>query len=200
MNPQPIFRSLNPLSRAPRLSLTGKQQCLPNPIREVAWFACRTRARAEKQVDRLLERAGVETYLPLIERERQWADRKKRVLFPLLPGYIFARFPLERHSRVVKTPGLVMVLSEKGHPKPVREAELDAVRRFVRGIQETGEVPEPEPWWDPGIPMRVKTGPFQGMEGYLLENRGRRRVTVRLSALKLAFSVELDSGDLERAR
>ena len=37
---------------------------------EAHWYACRTRARAEKQVDRLLEGAGVESYLPLVELER----------------------------------------------------------------------------------------------------------------------------------
>lgn len=34
------------------------------------WYACRTRTRSEKVAHRVLEAAGVECYLPLVERER----------------------------------------------------------------------------------------------------------------------------------
>jgi transcription antitermination factor NusG len=145
-----------------------------------------------------LERVGVESYLPLVELERKWADRTKRVGFPLFPGYTFARFPRENLLQVVRTPGLVVVVSENGHPAPIRDEEMDSVRRFVLGQQETGEAPLPEPWGEPGTPIRVREGPFKGMRGYLMESRGRRRVAVKLDALKLAFSVELDLRDLEK--
>lgn len=165
---------------------------------ETHWYACRTRARAEKQVDRLLERVGVESYLPLVELERKWADRTKRVKFPLFSGYTFARFPLGRLLEVVRTPGLVMVVSENGAPAPIREVEMESVRRFVMGVEGTGEAPVPEDWWEPGTPILVRQGPFRGMRGCLLESRGRRRVAVKLDALKMAFSVEMGLEDLER--
>lgn len=41
------------------------------------WFAFRTRARAEKKVDRYLEGAGLERFLPLLEEEREWSDRSR---------------------------------------------------------------------------------------------------------------------------
>ena len=78
---------------------------------ESHWYACRTRARAEKQVSRLLEGAGVENYLPLVELERKWADRTKRVGFPLFSGYTFARFPLKDLVEVVMTPGCLLYTS-----------------------------------------------------------------------------------------
>ena len=163
---------------------------------EPHWYACRTRARAEKQVDRLLDRAGLETYLPLVERERQWADRKKRVAFPLFPGYTFARFCLGVYGDVVRTVGLVAVLGGRTGPIPVREEELEAVRRFAGGIEATGQLPEALDWLEPGTPVQVIEGPFRGMRGFLVEVRGRTRVAVRLSALRMAMSVELDRSSL----
>jgi len=165
---------------------------------ESNWYACRTRARAEKQVGRLLERAGVEHYLPLVELERKWADRTKRVGFPLFSGYTFARFPLKQLIDVVRTPGLVTIVSENGYPAPIRDAEMESVRRFISGVDGTGETPAPEDWWEPGTPIVVRTGPFRGMRGFLLESRGRRRVAVKLDALKMAFSVEFGIEELER--
>lgn len=164
----------------------------PEPL----WYACRTRARAEKHVDALLGRAGLETFLPLIERERSWSDRTKRVQFPLFPGYTFARFDLGQVAEVVRTRGLVEVVGRPS-PVPVRDEELEAVRRCVEGVRESDQEPELVDLLEPGTPVRVVDGPFRGMRGSLVEVRGRRRVVVQLSAIRMAAGVEVERGMLE---
>ncbi|MBI2159322.1 MAG: hypothetical protein HYU25_02840, partial [Candidatus Rokubacteria bacterium] len=58
------------------------------------WYVLRTRSRHEKVVrDQLVER-NIEAFLPLYERWSRWKDRRKKIAFPLFPGYCFARFPL----------------------------------------------------------------------------------------------------------
>ncbi len=98
---------------------------------------------------------------------------------------------------MVRTPGLVAVVSENGYPAPIRDAEMESVRRFISGMEGTGEAPAPEDWWEPGTLIVVRDGPFRGLRGYLLESRGRRRVAVKLDALKMAFSVEIGVEELE---
>src|SRR5437867_5458184 len=95
------------------------------------WYACRTRPRAEKQTERLLRLRGVESYLPLLEQVRQWTDRQKRVAFPLLPGYVFARFRLAMIHEVLKTAGVVTIIRNDGHLAPVRSEELESIRVLV---------------------------------------------------------------------
>lgn len=183
---------------------TSKQwsAIITSPARELFlephWYACRTRARAEKQVNARLERSGFETYLPLVEKIRQWADRRKRVALPLLPGYTFARFTLADTLQIVQTPGLVNVLSGsgRGHPTPVRDEELEAVRILVDGIGQTGEEPQVTDWIENGTPVQVLEGPFRGMQGVLLEVCGRSRVSVQLTGVQLGVSVEIDSASL----
>jgi len=121
---------------------------------EPRWYACHTRALAEGHVRRLLERAGFEAYLPLVEREREWADRTKRVEFPLFPGYTFARFALPRFADVVRTPGLMDVVGGGAGPTPVRDEELDAVRRLALGAGSGGGAPELVDWWTGGSRAR----------------------------------------------
>ena len=70
------------------------------------------------------------------------------------------------------------------------------MRRFAAGIEETGQVPEPVDYLEPGTPIEVKEGPLRGMRGVLLEGRGSARVAVRLSAIRLAVSVVLDRSSL----
>jgi len=61
---------------------------------DLHWYACRTRARAEKQVDPLPQRAGLESHLPPVELEWKRADRIKRVAFPIFPGLYLCSFPV----------------------------------------------------------------------------------------------------------
>ena len=97
-------------------------QTIPGALFEkMCWYACRTKSRAEKKVQHQLTRAGFEAYLPVKEEERQWADRKKTVAFPLFPGYLFARFRLTELHEVLGLSGVVSVLRPNGYPTPVRD-------------------------------------------------------------------------------
>ncbi|MDA0330146.1 MAG: hypothetical protein O2958_14215 [Gemmatimonadetes bacterium] len=108
----------------------------------------------------------------------------------------FARFGLGEMPRVVRTPGLFQVVSERGAPVPVREEELAAVRCLAQGVAVTGELPEPVDWLAPGTSVEVVEGPFRGLRGFLVEVRSRTRLAVRLEAIRMALSVELDRGSL----
>lgn len=158
------------------------------------WYVCRTRARAEKRVDRLLSSRGIESYVPVVEQVRQWSDRTKRIGFPLFPGYVFARFRLALIHELLGTPGIVTVVQVNGHPTPLRDEELESVRVLVCGLNRTGELPKPVQYVEVGEEVIVTRGPFVGVRGVLAEVRGRTRVVVRLSVLRQAVSIELPRG------
>ena len=162
----------------------------PNPL-SAGWYACRTRARAEKQVDRLLRLRGIEPYLPLVDQVRQWTDRRKRVAFPLFPGYVFAYFGAGVFHQVLRTPGVVTVVGAAGTPVPVRADELASIRLLVDWVNAGNPLPDPTEFVEMGQEVVVADGPFRGMRGVLTEERGRTRVIVRLSALRRALSIEL---------
>ena len=155
------------------------------------WYACRTRARAEKKVDRLLAATGVTSYLPLIERLRTWSDRSKRVSFPLFPGYVFARSTLASLPEIVRTPSLIEIVRVNGAPTPIRESEIESIRSLVEGSAAIGEEPAAHDYLVQGQEVQVIQGPFQGMQGILTEVRGRTRIVVRLAAIRQAVSVEM---------
>ncbi len=168
--------------------------------RDPHWFACRTRHRSERKVSELLTGGGIETYLPLVERERRWSDRKTRVGFPLFPGYVFARFALGRIHEVLRLPAVSTVVRPNGYPTPVRPEELESVRRMTEGVNETGTVPTPEDYLTPGVEVVVIDGPFEGMRGILLESKGHSRVAIRIRALRQATSVEVPRGTVAPAQ
>ena len=56
------------------------------------WFAIWTRSRHEQVVREQLERKQFDAFLPTIPKWSRWKDRKKKIDWPLFPGYCFARF------------------------------------------------------------------------------------------------------------
>lgn len=163
----------------------------PDLVDRQLWYACRTRARAEKKVDRLLTTAGFTAYVPLIERLRQWSDRSKQVTFPLFPGYVFARFSLSTLPEIVRTPNLIEVVRVNGSPTPIRETEIESIRALVHGARGISEEPQAHDYLVTGQEVQVIQGPFEGLRGILTEVRGKTRIVVRLEAIRQAVSVEM---------
>lgn len=163
------------------------------PYVERRWYACYTRARHEKQVDSLLQRRGIESYLPLVPQVRAWKDRKKVVEWPLFPSYVFGCFTLREVHAVLTTPGVSTIVRTNGVPAPISEPELENVRRFVGAVAEAGVEPELRPLLREGEWVRVKDGPFRGVEGQVVEGRGRRRVLVGLGAIGQGLEFDIDT-------
>lgn len=166
---------------------------------EPRWYACYTRARAEKQVARSLLERQIESYLPMLPQTRQWKDRKKVVSFPLFPSYVFGRFTLRDIHVVLTTPGMSTIVRANGYPAPIPDEELDNVRRVVKAIAGSGFAPEPRPFLAEGQKVRVMEGPLEGVEGFVIELRGRKRVLVGVTAIGQGLEFDIDTRLLQAA-
>ena len=89
------------------------------------------------------------------------------------------------------TPGVVTIVRNGGNPAPVRSEELESIRVLVGCVNAGHAAPEPAEFLEAGQEVIVAHGPFSGIRGVLVEDRGRARVVIRLSALRKALSVEL---------
>jgi transcription termination/antitermination protein NusG len=156
------------------------------------WYALRTRSRHEKRVEGQLSGRGIEPFLPLVQRWRQWKDRRKQVAFPLFPGYCFARFPLTDRVAVLKSYGVVQIIGNRDGPVPVPDSEIEAVRRLV-----TCTLPyDPHPFLHEGMPVEVIRGPLTGIRGILLRKGDRARLVISVNLIQQAASVELEASDV----
>ena len=164
------------------------------------WYALHTRARHEKSVNSRLSERGIEAYLPLVPRERQWHDRKKTVAWPIFPGYVFGRFTLAALTRVLSTPGVATVVRFNGEPAAIADEEIDNVRRFTAGLAETGQLPQPTPLVEEGQQVRIVAGALSNVEGVVVERRGggRALVQVGLRAIGQGLRVDVDVAVLRR--
>lgn len=162
------------------------------------WYACFTRSRAEKRVEELLRERGLDSYLPRVVREQQWKDRKKKVEWPLFPGYVFGRFTLADVHTVLTTPGVSTIVRQGGVPSAIPDEELENVRKVARVLAELGELPPVRPLLDEGDRVMVVDGPFKGIVGVVSEVRGRGRILVGLTSIGQGLEIEVGERVLER--
>ena len=97
------------------------------------WYAVYTKPRHERKVNTQLIREGMTTFLPEMERWSRRRDRKKKVSYPIFPGYLFINMELNNGSRlkVIKTKGVVRILGTKGVPTPIPAHQIDAIQKAV---------------------------------------------------------------------
>ncbi len=158
-----------------------------------AWYAIRTRSRHEKLVSQQLISRGIESFLPLVNRRRKWADRWKTVSFPLFSGYCFARFSPNQRLAVVTAVGAVQILGLNGHATPIPEHEIEAVRQLV-----TSTLPlDPHPYIKEGVEVEVVRGPLISVRGILVRKAPNARLVVAIHLIQQAASVEMDALDVQ---
>ncbi|MGJ5642477.1 UpxY family transcription antiterminator [Formosa sp. S-31] len=100
---------------------------------ERKWHVVYTKSRNEKKVAEKLERLGVKAYCPVLTEVRQWSDRKKKVLVPMLPSMVLVHVSETERHLVFDVPGVVRYMFWNGVPVVVRNEEVDALREVETG-------------------------------------------------------------------
>ena len=159
------------------------------------WYAAYTRANHERRVAQQLAERGVENFLPQYESVRNWKDRKVRLQMPLFPGYVFVHLALQNRLQVLQVPGVACLVGFAGRPVAVPEEEFGR----IRGILKHGVRAEPHPFLTAGHRVRVKAGPLEGLEGFVIRRKNYLRLVISLDLIHRAAAVEIEELDLERA-
>jgi transcription antitermination factor NusG len=152
------------------------------------WFALRVRPNHERAAQAALRTKGYTEFLPLYRKRSQWSDRVKDVDLPLFPGYIFSKFDVHRRLPILAIPSVMGIIGAGRDPEPINESELTAVRRFV----ESGIPVLPWPFVQTGDLVLIEKGALTGLEGIIVQAKGRHRVVVSLGLLQRSISVEID--------
>lgn len=159
-----------------------------------AWFAIWTRSRHERMVRDQLERKQIEVFLPTITKWSRWKDRRKKIDWPLFPGYCFARFDPDCTLPVLKTEGVASIVTFDGRPAPIPEYELASVRLLLESKLRF----DPCPLIREGMMVAVVAGPLKGAVGRLMHKDARRaRLVLSVDLISQAVSLEVDAADVE---
>lgn len=151
------------------------------------WFALRVKPRTERMVADMLRGKGYEEFLPLHPERRRWSDRVKTVDTPLFAGYVFCRFDVEHRLPILKTPGVLHVVSIGKTPHPIDAEEIESIRVLAA----SGLQLEAWPYLHVGHRVRIVGGPLAGASGVLQSVKSKDRLIVSISLLQRSVAVEL---------
>ncbi|HVB33522.1 MAG TPA: UpxY family transcription antiterminator [Patescibacteria group bacterium] len=160
---------------------------------DAAWYALCTRHQHEKNVAGSLSSRGFEVFLPLHEEIRSWSDRRKRLHLPLFSCYVFVRSSLDRKMDILVTSGVHAFVSFDGNPAPIPHSEIEDLRRVIQAARI-----EPHPFLRYGDWVRVKSGPFEGIEGFLVRRKRQARLVLSVEMLEKSVAMEIDAVLTER--
>lgn len=158
------------------------------------WYALYTRPRHEKKVHEQLKEKGVESFLPMIERIRQWKDRKKKVEMPLFNSYVFVKIDLKNRYDALQTHGVVRMVSFGGTPASIPDWQIEQLQQVI-SHPETLQL---ENYLREGDWVEVIEGPFRGIRGRLRELRGQTRVVINIDGIYQSASFVIEKPFIQK--
>ncbi len=163
------------------------------------WYALHTRSRFEQVVYNGLRGKSLEAFLPRVQVMSRRKDRSKKILIPLLPGYVFVQSDMDPHRywEIIKTTGVVRMVAFKGRPVPANDQEIDSLMI----LDGTDRTVENRSFMKKGDRVMIMDGPLKGLVGYYLKHKNNsEKVVVSIELLKRSMAVEIDGWALEKVR
>ena len=160
--------------------------------KDANWLAVYTSSRHEKCVARHFNEGGMESFLPLYQKEHHWKKRSSvRLELPLFPNYVFVRIAPRQRISVLGVPGVLEIVGGR-IPSILPDAEMEALRAGLALSRY-----EPHPYLVEGERVRITAGAMAGMEGILLRRRNELRVVLTIDLIQRSVVVEMDAADVE---
>ena len=161
------------------------------------WYAVHTRSRFEQKVYDGLCGKSIETLLPKMQVMSRRRDRRKKILVPLLPGYVFVQTDLnvEEYWDIIKTVGVVRMVGFHSSPVPVKEEEISSLM-ILNGTDRTVQNRR---YMNKGDRVMIMEGPLKGLAGFYLRHKGQAdKVVVSVELLHRSLVVEIEDWALEK--
>jgi transcription antitermination factor NusG len=162
------------------------------------WYAVHTRSRFEQKVYDGLCGKSIETLLPKMQVMSRRRDRRKKILVPLLPGYVFVQTDLnnvEEYWDIIKTVGVVRMVGFQGGPVPAKEEEISSLM-ILNGTDRTVQNRR---YMNKGDRVMIMEGPLKGLAGFYLRHKDQTdKVVVSVELLHRSLAVEIEDWGLEK--
>lgn len=156
------------------------------------WWAFYLMSRREKDFMRRLQTMSIAHYAPMIfKRSRSPSGRMRTSQAPLFAGYVFLYGNEEDRYNALTTNCVSRGLQVTDGP--ALTADLRQIQRLIAA----GASLTPESRLEPGRPVRIRKGPFAGLEGVIVKRQGAERLIVAVRFLQQGASILLDDYEVE---
>src|SRR6476660_6649659 len=134
------------------------------------WSVAYCKPRQEKALAADLCRLDVPYFLPMVQRETSSGGRRRQNLYPLFPSYLF--FAGQEHERIaaLRTDRIVRIIEVSSSEQSEFRQEIASLEIALRHFPDSIEL---YPRLDPGVRVRITTGPMKDVEGIVLQAQNK---------------------------
>lgn len=160
------------------------------------WYAIYTRSRGEKMVAKLLSDQGIDVYLPLERKLRQWSDRKKWVEVPYINSYVFVKTSEKEYYDILNTQGVIRYITFNGKAAAIPEWQIEAMKKV---ISSDSPVVFSSHQFRKGEKVQIEKGALMGYEGEVVQDsEGKKKIMIRIGQLGISMMVHLELTDVRK--
>ena len=159
-------------------------------VSDLRWFVAHTKPRREKKVVEYCRRQNLAATLPCYDSAHRY--RGKTVVFqkPLFPGYVFLQLEPRQKESVRQSDHVAKLLEVFD-----QETFQHQLQDILLALETNLEV-RLAPSIGEGMRVRIKSGPLQGLEGWVERRYGMTTVLLRLDFINRAAAVKIDADQL----
>lgn len=154
----------------------------------IGWHVLYVKSRWERKVYNSLKEISLESFLPEVKTIRQWSDRKKTILKPLFPSYVFVNInsSLEFHKAISVNGACTCIHFGKDYAI-VPEKEINQIKMLV-GDDNISDIEVNHQDLKVGEKKRITHAPLNGMECEILNVNNTNKIVVRIESLQQSIT------------
>lgn len=154
---------------------------------EKKWFALYIKPQQEFKASANLGAKEIEYYMPTISVVKQWRDRKKKIIEPIIRGYIFINTDEKGRLIALQSSAVVRTVSFQGKPAVIPAWEIENLKRFLSESRDFVVSNKLEI----GTKVKITEGPFHDVVGVVTGSQEDKWLAVSIDLLKRSVMVRL---------
>lgn len=165
----------------------------------IGWHVLYVKSRWEKKVYESLKGISLESFLPQVKTIIQWSDRKKTVLKPLFPSYVFVNIntSLDFHKALCVDGACAYIRFGKEYAT-VTEKEINQIK-FLLGNKNITDVAMDKQLPNIGDIKKIAQGPLRGLECEVLKVGNVNKIIVQIESLQQNITATIPCFSFENA-
>jgi transcription antitermination factor NusG len=157
------------------------------------WWVAHTKSRFEKAFAHELLARDIRFFLPMLPRVTISSGKKRRMLMPLFPSYVFFQGDHEQRYAALATDRLCQVIEVVDQASLVKD-----LTHLSRALAAHAPL-DLHPHAAVGRRCRIIAGPFEGMEGVVIRRDRLARVVLEVRVLGQGAAMDIEADLLEPA-
>lgn len=141
-----------------------------------------------------MSESGITHFLPTTKKLSAWHDRKKYIMTPLFPSYIFVYLDSQQtYFETLKINGVLYFIRQGKELSKISEDIINGIRfmtSFDTGLEVSAEK------FHAGQQVTIQHGVFAGLSCEVVEHSGKRNILVRVNLLQRNVLMNLETVNL----